>query len=119
MKPMELERQRWNEYRARKEREAAQAVHQQLLDAQMASVSKQHVFSQDIVDQLMSKSGYQGYRLQLDVLDDKTEWEVQEYTEGWGWNCIDNLGFKQGQVTVYKTVGGALRRIKKELEQRR
>lgn len=112
MKGMDLARQQWNEYQSRKLREAEQAEHDAKLARTKAQVQK--VFDADVLTQLMSDVGYKGYRIQLDEYE--CEWEVQDYTSQWGWNRINSLGFKQGHVTIYKTLSGACRRIKNELE---
>lgn len=114
MKAMDLERQRWQEHLERQRLEAEQVARQARLERMKAQQEKQAVFSREIVDQILSDAGYNGYRLKLEEYEG--EWWLENYTKGWGWNRIGSLGFQQGQATgVYKTFAGALRRIKKEL----
>lgn len=111
MKAMDLERQRWQEYLNRKQQETEIAERREKV--KKMNQQKQTVFDPSEFDALKSDAGYKGYRLKLDEFD--CEWEVQQYTQGWGWNRIDSLGFHQGQSTIYKTLRGACNRVKKEL----
>lgn len=98
------------------ERERQQSAFLAERERQLAKATtlKQTVFSQEIKDQLLSDNGYKKYRIKLD--DMENEWIVEQHTLAWNWECIDTIGFHRfGKVKMYKTLVGALKRVKKEM----